>query len=224
MRSTCADELGGYDIRLRQRLDLDMWTRLVKRRSLYVTSDVLVFLRWHGKNISNTNPVDAHSRWLNEHFLLAESFFDDVSKELFVEAFGDLLVHADPPTEEHCDIEKALLHLRCRSGVGALNAVAGLRRLHQLLGSPRHRPILAGDYGIDHVVFHRLSGETGTFRQALQPPAGDEAGARLVELERTAAECRERLDTLLASRSWRVLAPLRRAERMIASRWRRSVP
>jgi hypothetical protein len=164
------------DIRLRQRLDLDMWTRLVKRRSLYVTSDVLVFLRWHGKNISNTNPVDAHSRWLNEHFLMAESFFDGVSKGLFVEAFGDLLVHADPPAEEYCDIEKALLHLRCRSSVGALNAVVGLRRLHELLGSPRHRAILAGDYGIDHVVFHRLSGETGTFHQALQPPAGGRGG------------------------------------------------
>jgi len=167
LRRTCHEAVGGYDVRFRQRIDLDMWVRLVKRYALFVTDEVLVFLRWHGANASNTNAPDANARWLNEHFLMAERLFDGVSTELLVEGFGDLLVHAHPPSEEHGEIEKTLLHLRCDSAVGALNRVVGLRRLYALLASPRHRTILTEEYGIDHVAFHRLSAGMDTFRRAI---------------------------------------------------------
>jgi hypothetical protein len=157
--------LGGYDSRLRQSLDLQMWVRLCKKFRLFQSDKVLVFLRWHGKNASNTDDPDARARWFNEHYLIGSEFFDDMSKELLVEGFRDLLEFADPPTDAHCDIEKALIYLRRDAPFAPLYRAIGLKRLYDLLASPDHRAILAADYGIDHLAFQRLSADIDTFRQ-----------------------------------------------------------
>lgn len=229
LRRRCHEEAGDYDIRLRQRIDIDMWIRLLKRYRLFVSDKTLVSLRWHGRNVSDTNADDARARWLNEHYLIAESFFDGMSDELFVEGFGDLLQSkSPPPTREHREIEEALLHLRCRSSVGAVNRVVGLRRLYALLASPRHRPVLVRDYGIDHIALHRLSGEMETFRQAVVdlPAAAEqrtELAARLAAVGEYAALASEHA-ALLESASWRLTAPLRWAGRVIRDAGRSRSP
>jgi hypothetical protein len=166
IRRSCHQELGGYDPRFRQSLDLQMWVRFCKKFRLFQSDKVLVFLRWHGKNVSDiADDPDAHTRWFNEQYLIADAFFDDMPKELLLEGFRDLLVFADPPTDAHCDVEKALIYLKRDAPFAPLYRVIGLKRLYDLLGSSRHCAILAADYGIDHLAFQRFSAEIDTFRQ-----------------------------------------------------------
>ena len=127
IRRSCHQELGGYNPRLRKSLDLQMWVRFCKKFRLFQSDKVLVFLRWHGKNASNTDDPDARARWFNEHYLIASEFFDDMSKELLVEGFRDLLAFADPPTDAHCDIEKALIYLRRDAPFAPLYRAIGLK-------------------------------------------------------------------------------------------------
>src|SRR5262249_9855598 len=92
IRRSCYSELGLYDNRLRQLPDWDMWIRLTKKFKFFVADRDLVSLRIlpPGQNTSSQAGTNA-VRTINEHFLIASRFFDEVSKELLVEGFGDRL-------------------------------------------------------------------------------------------------------------------------------------
>jgi glycosyltransferase involved in cell wall biosynthesis len=166
LRRSCHVELGGYDPRFRQIPDMQMWVRLCKKFRLFQSDNELASMRWHGSNASDIqSDPDAHARLFNEHYLIASEFFDDVPKDLLVEGFGDLMVFENPPSAAHREIETALIYLKCESAYALAYRVIGVKRLHDLLGSPDHRAIMAADYGIDHLAFQRLSAQVDTFRQ-----------------------------------------------------------
>jgi Glycosyl transferase family 2 len=190
IRRSCHEELGGYDPRFRQSVDLQMWVRFCKKFRLFQSDKVLVFLRWHGRNASDiSDDPGARTRWFNEHYLIASEFFDGMSKELLVEGFRDLLVFADPPTDLHCDVEKALIYLNRDVPFAPSYRAIGLKRLYDLLGSSRHRAILATDYHVDHIAFQRLSAEIDTFCPLLKETAlsDDHIGALEREIVRQEA-------------------------------------
>lgn len=167
LRRSCQLELGGYDSRYRQLIDLDMWVRLAKTYRLFVSDRVLAFLRVHDASVSGPTS-DALSRTYNEQFLIAGRIFDGMPKATLMEGFHDLLVFKDPPSDAHCDIEKALICLKADSRFRPSYQVLGLRRLYDLLGSPIHRTLLVDDYGIDERAFHRFSTEADAFRRATE--------------------------------------------------------
>lgn len=167
LRRSCQSALGGYDSRYRQLIDLDMWVRLARSHRLFVSDRVLAYLRVHGASTSDPTG-DALSRTYNEQYLIANRILDDMPKAVLIEAFHDLLVFKDPPSEAHCDIEKALICLKSHSRFRPSYQVLGLQRLYDLLGSPIHRPLLVDDYGIDERAFDRFSTEADTFRRAAE--------------------------------------------------------
>lgn len=171
LRKSCHEELGQYDSRLRQSVDWEMWVRLIKRYPLFISDKILGCLRWHGKNASNSTVGGVSDRMHNERYLITSSFFDGVSIKLLVEGFEDLLVFKNPPTMEHCDIEKALILMTAQCDFSTLYKIVGLRQLYGLLASPRHQLILARDYGINHIAFQQLSAQAETFRHAIKPLA-----------------------------------------------------
>jgi glycosyltransferase involved in cell wall biosynthesis len=199
MRRACHAEVGFYDSRLSQRPDVELWVRLLKKYPVHVSENVLCVMRWHGANESNTNAEDVRARWLNECDLIAEKFFAGMSKDLLVEGFVDLMVFKNPPSDTHCEIEKALIYLRCGGYFEALYKVIGLRKLYALFASPQHQAILASDYGIEHRALQALSAEAQAFRQAFDLPAAEEQirarETRIAGLERMSAQ----RDTEIAS-------------------------
>jgi glycosyltransferase involved in cell wall biosynthesis len=164
IRRACYGEVGLYDNRYRQLPDWDMWIRLAKKYEVFVSDRELVSLRiLPGRNASSQTGGNV-VRKVNEHYLIAMRFFDGMSKEILMDGFSEVLRVKDPPSEIHCDIEKALLYFVPNQFVGHVYKVLGLRRLHELLGSKRHRSVLEGDYGIDARAFQRLSEEVDVFR------------------------------------------------------------
>jgi len=182
IRRSCYSELGGYDNRLRQLPDFDMWVRLVKHYPLFVSDRVLVYYRWgYGDNVSAITQ-QTHVRTAAEHALLAEGFFAGVSRDVLREGFGDLLVVNDVPSDAHLEIETAFLYLRSMSYFSPTYRAIGLRKLAELLASKEHRRVLETDYHFGDLEFHRLSGVVDMFAlRAGGPPT--EAIDTLLPLE-----------------------------------------
>lgn len=160
IRKSCYDELGMYNSRLRQLPDLDMWIRLVKRYPIYISDRKLISFRiLPGENASNPTATNS-IRAINELYLIANTFFDDMNASQLIDGFGDLLKYKDIPTDEHLDIEKTMLYFVYNQWLGKHYKMLGLLKLSRLLNSPVHHEILAKDYRIDDRWFQKEMGDT----------------------------------------------------------------
>ena len=164
IRRECYDVLGVYDNRLRQLPDYKMWIEFVKRYNLHVYEKPLVNFRIlpeeSASAISRTNAL----RIINEHFVIARSFFDGVDRQLMIDAFGDRLQVSDIPTDIHLEIEKTLQFFVENRWLGIVYRAVGLERLYGHLGDPEFRGLLKADYKIDDRYFHKLMGEYDAFK------------------------------------------------------------
>ena len=102
-------------------------------------------------------------RLLNETYFILQGFFHGMSREVFLDGFGDLLVMADLPGDAHMDIEQALLYLAKDRWSSHIYNLIGLERIHALLGSDAHRQTLSDGYGIDDRAFYAMAAAVDTF-------------------------------------------------------------
>lgn len=164
IRREAYGRLGLYDNRYRQLPDLDMWVRFVKHFALHISEQEMIAFRiMPGENASSQTATNA-IRTMNEHFLIAKSFFDDVSAELLIEGFADRLLRKDIPTPEHLDIEKTLLFFGHNQWLGHTYKLVGLEQMFKLLGSRAHRDLLERDYQINDRTFQKWVGEADALR------------------------------------------------------------
>jgi hypothetical protein len=164
IRRSCYDELGFYSNRLRQLPDFEMWVRLLKRHAVHVSDRELIDFRiLEGDNASSITPDNA-IRTINEHLLIAHTFFEGIRRDQLIDGFGDVLVCKDVPTEIHLDIEKVLQYFRPSDGLDKPYRLIGLLRMNTLLDSDRHRAVLQSDYAIDDRWFHRMMADVDVLR------------------------------------------------------------
>lgn len=159
IRRSCYEQVGLYNNRLRQLPDFEMWIRLVKKYPIYILDQKLIHFRiLPGENASSQTTSNS-IRTLNEHYLIANQFFDEMTSAQLIEGFGDCLIHQNGLSEEHCDIEKALLYFHENQWLGRPYSMIGLQKMFQLLNSEKHRDYLAKDYDIDDRWFQKKMGE-----------------------------------------------------------------
>ena len=158
IRRSCYDQLGLYSNRLRQLPDYDMWIRLVKRYELHVSERNLIKFRILPGESASSQTTTNLIRAINEHYLIADTFFDGVERAQMIAGFSDLLTVKDIPTARHLDIEKALLFF-LPNELERPYRLIGLLRMRRLLDSPVHRDVLLESYGIDDRWFQRKTGE-----------------------------------------------------------------
>lgn len=164
IRKKCYDELGMYSNRLRQLPDLDMWIRLVKKYPIFISERELINFRiLPGENASSQTATNS-IRTINEHYLIAESFFDDVSRVEVVEGFSDLLKNKDVKSDAHLEIEKALLYLSYNQWLGKPYQMIGLLKVNRLLNSPAHFEIMTKEFGLDDRWFQAVLGDVDVLR------------------------------------------------------------
>jgi glycosyltransferase involved in cell wall biosynthesis len=156
---------GGFDNRLRQLPDLDMWARMAKRERFYIDEAALVNFRiWkREKNVRGDSPVNA-ARTMLEHLLIAESIFDGMTDDLMREGFHDLMRVPGMPTALHREIEQALLYFaQPQASYARSLRLIGHRKLYALLGRHDARGILDRDYGIDDRFFQEVGAMAPVF-------------------------------------------------------------
>ncbi|MGZ8158946.1 MAG: glycosyltransferase [Methylobacter sp.] len=166
IRKSCYQELGLFDNRLKQLADFDMWIRLVKRYEIFISDRELASLRF--PSCENTsNQARANSvRMASEHFLIAESFFEDITRDQLIEGFSDLLAAKDIPSEQHLDIEKIRLLFTESRYLEAPYQIVGLLKMKRLLNSPLHRDLMINQYGIDDAWFQQQMSQADMWIQA----------------------------------------------------------
>ncbi len=167
IRRRCYEQLGGYNNNLRQLPDFDMWVRLLKHYPIHVMARELLDFRVlpHGNASSHT--ANNSIRIMNEHFLIAEGFFQGISGELLQQGFADQLHNPLLPSQAHLDIEATLLLLQPHKALGRAHGLVALLQLNALLASPAHQGILLAEYGIDGRWFQARSAEIDTLRPRL---------------------------------------------------------
>ena len=153
-----------YSNRLRQLPDLDMWIRLVKHYPVHITERELINFRiLPGENAASQTPANS-IRTMNEHYIIADGYFDDVSREVFLDGFADLVKFRGVLTDVHVDIEKALLYFDHNQWLGRAYKLVGILAVRKLLESALHRDVMARDYEIGDRWFHQKMGEFDIIR------------------------------------------------------------
>lgn len=164
IRRRCYEELGGYNNNFRQLPDFDMWIRLLKKYPIHISErEMLNFRILPGENASSLTVANS-VRTMNEHYLIAESFFDDFDARLLKEGFSDLLKSPEIPTSVHFDIERVLLLFAPCALPGKAYKIIGMTKLNHLLSSNTHRKVLEDVYKIDARWFQGLMAEIDILR------------------------------------------------------------
>lgn len=164
IRRRCYEELGGYSNNLRQLPDFDMWIRLVKRYPIHISDRTMIDFRvLPGGNVSSQTVTNS-IRTINEHYLIADTFFENVERQALKDGFFELLRQPDVPSSVHLDIEKVLLLFQPNGALGKAHKMIGIVKLDKLLASPEHREVLAQAYGIDGNWFQSAMGELDVLR------------------------------------------------------------
>ncbi len=164
IRRRCYEELGTYNNNLRQLPDFDMWVRLLKRYPIHISErETINFRVLPGKNVSGQTVANS-IRIMNEHYLIAESFFDGLEADLLKEGFANLLRYPDVPNAIHLDIEKVLLFFTPNRALGDAYKMIGILKLNHLLASNVHRKLLEEAYKIDGRWFQERMAEIDVLR------------------------------------------------------------
>lgn len=164
IRKSCYEELGDYNNRLRQLPDFDMWIRLVKRYEIFISDRELINFRiLPGENASSQTATNS-IRTINEHYLIAQNFFDGVKSDLLTDGFFDLLLFKDLPSEEHVNIEKARMFFIENQWLGRPYRMIGILEMFKLLNSPKHANLLVNSYDIDDRWFQMQMAELDVLR------------------------------------------------------------
>lgn len=164
IRRKCYEELGMYNNSLRQLPDFDMWIRLVKSYPIHVSERELISFRVLPGESTSSHTVSNAVRTMNEHYLIADAFFQGVEQQQLKDGFAELLRYPEIPSEIHFDIEKALLFFVPHRGLGRAYKMIGILELNRLLGSSVHRKVLEEAYGIDGRWFQAQMGNVDILR------------------------------------------------------------
>jgi glycosyltransferase involved in cell wall biosynthesis len=219
IRRSVYQQVGGYDPRLTNLQDLDMWIRVCAAHDIHVMREEVTAFRIRDDNRNMSAPrLDVRLRGEFEFARVLRNY-RAIGADLVREVFAEDLAAAGVPLTPPHDRWLAELALREGSPAHRLFALetlfdiaqndADLHRLRELAGS------------LD--IFGLLTADERRDASAEKAGTVAELAARLRELE-TASQAREAelaaqrgiADKLLASRSWRYTAPLRRLSRLMS--------
>lgn len=237
MRTSLMRKTGDFDLAYRQLHDFDYWVRIAKRRNLLVIPERLIAMRHFissGRNASETNEIN-DTRTFNEYVNIRARFFEDMSDEVFVNAFREDFQHLDSSTPAELACEKAFLLCRPQHGWITETCAAGLRALRDLLANEETRELLESRYSFTVHRFYELTGThyyndvplqhynlvtqqnyEAQIKHLINESLGLQAEkgrleGELSELRTENERLRRRVEDMEGSTSWRLTRPLRAA-------------
>lgn len=149
IRRTALDAIGGkYNYIYSQVQDYDLWIRIVKQYDIYVLPEKLMNYRWFtsgSRNVSASSPPTL-ARGTYEIYLIMSHFYDDISDELFYEAFSKDMYYDKAKSHLELACERAFIMYN-RSYVSISGRAVGLSMLAELFNKDEAREILINIYG-----------------------------------------------------------------------------
>lgn len=160
IRRIVYNHLGFYNPGLFQLPDFEMWIRLVKKFPIRIIEESLVCHLRTGVNTSAHTP-ETIARNLTELLEIFEGFFQDVSDEFLIVAFGEhFRLKGVPMTADRLKCEKLFLLLDGGFAKPAAQAAA-IRGFYQSLCDPEIERILANEYHFSVFDYYQLTGKSG---------------------------------------------------------------
>ena len=131
-----------------QAQDMEWWVRFTKEFSFGVIQEPLMCIRVLGNNTTSyENENDSRrTRFYNEMMQIRYHFFDDIDRELFINAFKQDFVCEDSSTDEELKCEQAFLMMKpfenCKS-----SAAVALIKFDELMNDPATADVLWKKFG-----------------------------------------------------------------------------
>jgi glycosyltransferase involved in cell wall biosynthesis len=207
VRRSVYEEFGGYDARLAQLADYDMWIRICSRHDIHILPEPVTAYRVleGGRNASAGQQTKMRHDWeLPYVFRRYLDFSDDALRRIFCSEFAEL----DPDGARQPRMLLARLALKIApSSWSPFSYVAfGLDAIHHALA--------AGPCDITHREYNQLTGSHDAFLLGQSARLKDELEATM----KTAERLKRELEVMHASTSWRVTRPLRCAAERLKQR------
>ena len=136
------NELGSYKRYLRQIPDYEMWIRLIKHYPIHIIEKSLVVHRrlLTDNGNSSAETMENAIRGRNELCLVYDTFFDDMSDEVFREGFSENFLFMNADTHEEFVCEQAFLVL-IKQLCGNICAQLALNKVADLLQNDGTRTV-----------------------------------------------------------------------------------
>ena len=162
METEVMNTVGVYDVGYNQLHDFDYWIRIAKRYPIDVIKEkcmaVRRFLNQENRETNMSNMSEStETRVFNEYMELRAHYFEDMSDELFIKAFGKYFRKKGQLNPEQLECEKAFLMCRPQDGWNGIPP-AGLGRIHELLMNNKTKKILEDDYNLGIKDYYKLLG------------------------------------------------------------------
>ena len=146
---------GPFDNSLYQLQDFDMWIRMAKRHEIRFSPQSLLKYRIRSNNENLSAPDPRHvTRSTHEAYLVMRRFFDELSDELFMEAFHDSVRKKEERLNQtETSFEQAMLYFDSEFSPNYLLAI---ELLQSLLNNPVARECLGDTYSFTTKSFANL--------------------------------------------------------------------
>ena len=168
------ESVGLYNLGYVQLLDYDLWIRIVKHYPIHIIQEKLTNYRWFTTGANISSPSEKGIRRANFEFSqIYCSFFDDLSDELFIEAFGEDFTHKGTSDPDELVVERLLLLFK-KVFCGSAPQLAGVQMFLHLLQDEKMRKVLRDRYNLTQIDFYELAAkpilyEETAFSSASQP-------------------------------------------------------
>lgn len=157
IRRDVINRVGIYNYSLLQIADFDLWVRIIKHYEIFVIQEKLIDFRWFrsGRNVSAPSD-EVNIRSDAEFSYVISKYFDDISDELFVEAFSEDFINKDARSHEELLCEKSLLLLK-QLFCGYPGKIGGIVKLVGLLQQENTRKVLREKYNFTQKNLYELT-------------------------------------------------------------------
>lgn len=151
-----------YDPMLKQLPDFKLWIDIIKFTNIYILQKKLVYYRVLSKaKNASANYGDNIIRHNNEVVLIMRSFFENMSKQDFIESFGQDFIIEGSKSNIDLQIEQAFLYLKMQGKMNFLYYSIAIETLYVLMKDSYSKSILQNKYNFWYDDFFKLTGVTG---------------------------------------------------------------
>ena len=192
--------------------DFDYFIRVAKHFQIDIITEKLLAIRRYMSpekketNMSNMSK-NTEIKVFNEYMEIRAHYFDDISDDIFIEAFQDYLKKKENLTSIEIECEKAFLMCKPQDGWNGIPP-AGLRRLHELLLNETSREVLEKNYNLTVKDYYSML-ENHLYQDFILENERRELKQNISCLEQENENLKQLIHAYADSTSWKLTQPLR---------------